>query len=187
MDEVHTECDSCGEKTRHTILRVKGEGLVICKCSKCNSLKHEILDSKKKELLFLISQEGVSFKKHMSFELLCKFEKNDVLDLDGTRYEISCIEEINGNRPDSSVAKNVRSIWLTPYEQKISISIHQTAEQTRSCKLNFAKDAVLRVGDVLKLEGIDVTIERISTAEGLLDESNAGHILAIQGRVDEGF
>jgi len=188
MDELYSICDSCGMKTRHKILRVKDEksGLVICKCSKCNSLKHEKVDPQKKEIMFLISRDGLSSKKHAYFEPLFEFNVGDVLELDGNRYEVCSIEESNGTHSNSSAANNIRNICIAPYEQKISISIHQAAEQTKSHKLIFAKDIVLNVGDILKIDGIDMTIERISTAEGLPDKSDAGHILAIQGRVLKG-
>jgi len=183
MDEFFVKCPACLTKQRHIVLRFKEKNLAIVKCSKCGCLHHAKPEANESGVMLMISKGGIVHKAFKKFPVAKKLKKGDVVEYRKTRYELRSVEDKDGQHHEELEASEARNVYLVPFTKKIAISIHEPGGATKSYKIEESKDAVVKVGDKIKIEKRSIEITRISSLSGDVKKAKVADILALTGKV----
>jgi len=187
MQEIFLDCLGCGEKSRHKGIGVKeinGKNFYICKCAKCMALQYSEANEDLVEIMLIISEKGEAKKKFRTFDGGMVFKKFDPFTFDGMTYEVRSIETKNNERVKEAKARDIRTMWVQPFEKAVSISLHEKGHPTQAIKITYPKGKTIALNQKIENNGKTYWVFMIQTSKGNAEQALVSDILALHARAD---
>jgi len=166
-------CENCGEVT-HRVLKGKVSGkreLVfegVVKCPKCGTVRSIVIrETKSISVPVIVSWMAESKRLHIDLEPDHVVEVGEVLELGGSKTELTAIES-DGRRVPAARAEDVDTIWVKKVDQvRVKVTYMKTG-RARSRDVFTDPDAEICVGDMLEFGRDRAIVDRIKVAERVM-------------------
>jgi uncharacterized Zn finger protein len=168
LELIEAACPQCSPKedVRHTVVKRN-----LLKCEQCGFV-HRLPHEKKKvvRLKVIVSRGGESSPQQL------EVNEDEVLHA-GDEFVVDIGDEVSGvrvvslelhtsGRAENAKAKDVRTIWARAIDEVIVKIAIQRRGETESLDYKINGDYEFTVGDLMKLQGKDVTITGIKVRNG---------------------
>jgi uncharacterized Zn finger protein len=175
------ECPMCGSNSTETLKsktissKNKEVNELLLKCNDCEFVfKDSIISNKAIKYRLIISEHEKTQKTSIDIYPDETLNKGNMLLSDLGQVEIKSLELKDGKRVDSSIAKDISTIWASSMEipARIGVSVDFSGD-VDSYKVDIDRDSNLAVDDIVKIENNIIRIHTIKTIERKLKKGFA--------------
>ncbi len=176
---VSVECPTCGEETRHTVIKgkvsekkgaISFEGTV--KCTKCGTVHHAVIkESAPLDIRTIISEGRESRRTSVAIPPEELVMVGDEFMHEGSLVRITAIES-GGRRVQQAHASDIETIWLKRFDHvEVKFSINK-GERTVSRKISAEPDEEFIIGDYFQIDRDYVVIHKIKATYGFVENGS---------------
>ncbi len=167
------ECPICGSKnidmlkSKKISSKSKEINELLLKCNDCESVfKDKITESKPLSIRLIISEYESSKKTSIDIYPDEVLSKDNILLSDMGEVEITSLETKDGRRIESSIAKDVSTIWASSIEipSRFGVSVDLTGN-VDSFKVEVDRESEFATDDFVKIAEYIIRINVIKTIE----------------------
>ncbi|MCL4326324.1 MAG: hypothetical protein M1481_05860 [Candidatus Thermoplasmatota archaeon] len=166
-------CEICKKETMHNILEKKVYKKSIklkVKCLTCRTVNEHTENSEgrhKKDVKLIISYRDISNIENSKLDNGSTYSVGDVLTLNEKTIKIIKIDTINNRHVRYAKGSDIHTLWTLNYDKiPVKVSINRN-RVTESHIIEVKPEHIFKIGDVMNLFGMSVTITSIKAIDYL--------------------